>query len=121
MRAKSEHLFRRGQRGTFHLRKRIPLHLRDAYPRGKAEVLVSPRTSDEQLARERLRARLVALDPQFERMRVKLERRWTSPGAWEVQQGRTSNCGTSPRSWVRMVLETDDHLRQQGTGRRRVR
>ena len=41
MKAQSEHLFRRGQRGTFYLRKRIPLHLREAYPRGKAEVLVS--------------------------------------------------------------------------------
>ncbi|MFO1340607.1 MAG: DUF6538 domain-containing protein [Burkholderiaceae bacterium] len=117
MRAQSEHLFRRGQRGTFYLRKRIPLHLRDVYPRGKAEVLVSLRTSDEQLAKERLRAALVALDQQFERMRVKLESRWTSPATREVQQ---VNHLSEPqlqdlaRSWVRMVLETDDHLRQQG-------
>lgn len=117
MRAQSEHLFRRGQRGTFYLRKRIPLHLRDAYPRGKAEVLVSLRTCDERVAKERLRAQLVALDQQFERMRVKLETRWTSPDARAVQQ---VNHLSEPqlqdlaRSWVRMVLETDDHLRQQG-------
>ena len=47
MRAQSEHRFRRGQRGTFCLRKRIPLHLRDACPRGKAEILVRLRTSDD--------------------------------------------------------------------------
>lgn len=117
MKAQSEHLFRRGQRGTFYLRKRIPLHLRDAYPRGKAEVLVSLRTSDEQLAKERLRAQLVALDQQFERMRAKLESRWTSPATREVQQVNhlsEQQLQDLARSWVRMVLETDDHLRQQG-------
>jgi integrase len=119
MKAQSEHLFRRGQRGTFYLRRRIPLALRDAYPRGKAEFLVSLRTSDESLARERLRAELVALDQQFERMRVKLEGRWKSPGQREVQ--RVTHLSEQQlqdfaQSWVRMVLETDDHLRQQDLG-----
>ena len=54
MKAESEHLFRRGRRGILYLRKRIPLHLLDAYPRGKAEILVSLRTSDEDLAKQRL-------------------------------------------------------------------
>ena len=32
MKAESELLFRRGKRGTLYLRRRIPSHLRDAYP-----------------------------------------------------------------------------------------
>ena len=115
MKAQSEHLFRRGQRGTFYLRRRIPLSLRDAYPPGKAEVLVSLRTCDELLANERLRAELVVLDQRFERMRVKPDARWKSPGQHDAQ--RVTHLSDQQlrdfaRSWVRMTLKTDDHLRQ---------
>lgn len=117
MSPQSEHLFRRGKRGTLYLRKRIPLHLRDAYPRGKAEILLSLRTSDAQVAEVRLRAELVELDQQFERMRVKLENRWQSPSVQQAQ--RVTHLSTPQlqdlaQSWVRFVLETDEHNRRQG-------
>jgi hypothetical protein len=86
MKAQSDHLFRRGKRGTICMRKRIPQSLRDAYPPGKAEVLASLRTCDESLAKERLRAEHVALDQQFERVRVKLDARRISPGQHAAQQ-----------------------------------
>lgn len=115
--AESEHLVRRGKRRTFYMRKRIPQHLRDAYPRTKTEVLRSLRTSDAEVAKVRLRAELVALDQQFERMRVKLEGRWKSPASQAVQRVEhlsEPQLQDFAQSWVRMVLETDDHLRQRG-------
>jgi hypothetical protein len=69
------------------------------------------------LARRRLRAALVALDEEFERMRGKLDGRWKSPGLGPVQQVThlsEQQLADFAQIWVRMVLETDDHLRQQG-------
>jgi len=53
VKAISEHLFRRGSRGTLYLRRRIPTDLRGAFAPGKREVMRSLRTSDETVARRR--------------------------------------------------------------------
>ena len=65
MRAVNEHLYRRGARGTFYVRRRIPSGLRDLYPANKRELVVSLRTSDERLARARLHMEMSRMDAEF--------------------------------------------------------
>ena len=38
MKSVQEYLFRRGKRGTFYVRRRIPLDVADAYPLKKREI-----------------------------------------------------------------------------------
>lgn len=72
MQSVSENLYRRGKRGTYYLRRRIPTPLRDAYPPGKVEISCSLRTSDYGLAKQRLHAQMSAVDAQFERQKIGL-------------------------------------------------
>jgi len=114
MKAESELLFRRGKRGTLYLRRRIPSHLRDAYPPNKTEFLKSLRTSDLHVAQKRLRSELACVDEQFERMRVKLSERWKAPKLQHVTHLSEQQLQDLSQSWLRFVLETDDEVRRQG-------
>ena len=55
MRAASPQRYRRGKRGTYYLRRRIPTEVLDAFPRGVREIVRSLRTRDPQVAERTLR------------------------------------------------------------------
>jgi integrase len=114
MQAVSEHLFRRGKRGSLYLRRRIPNDVRDAYPSHKSEILLSLRTSDTAVAKLRLRAALSRLDDEFARRRVKLEERWQAPKRQQVTHLSTQHVQELADNWVRCVLETDEQTRREG-------
>ena len=77
MRAASPHLYRRGKRGTFYLRRRIPTEVLDAYRGGVREIVRSLRTRDPFIAERTLRSALVDLDREFalKATRLREERR----------------------------------------------
>ena len=134
MKAESEHLFRRGKRGILYLRKRIPLHLLDAYPRGKAEILVSLRTSDEDLAKQRLletddHLRQQGLDDdEFEELGERLvgqpKELWQLPARGQSQRllpAMLNFSGSSPKTTRRARTVTSRTRRRFSDGIRRTR
>jgi integrase len=116
MQAVSENLYRRGARGTYYLRRRIPGELRDAYPHGKQEITVSLRTRDLNLAKERLHEQLAKVKEQFAQRRAKLRLRWkSSDQALQVLTVMSQEQAQElASSYVHFVLETDEERRRQG-------
>jgi integrase len=108
------HLFRRGKRGTFYLRRRIPADVLDSYPRGKREVVVSLGTSDRARAVQVLRRRLVALDDDFESKRVALRARSLGAPRRRVRSLNAAQLDDLARLWVHAVLDTDESQRRDG-------
>jgi hypothetical protein len=96
MESVSHTLFRRGKRGTFYLRRRIPQQVRDAYPRGKVEITCSLRTSDHALAVQRLHAQMTKVNQEFERKRGQLQRRWTSSAQCAARHPPVRPAGERP-------------------------
>ena len=116
MQAVSENLYRRGKRGTYYLRRRIPTPLRDAYPPGKEEVSCSLRTSDYTLAKQRLHAQMSAIDAQFERQKIKLAQRWNAVDrtAQHVNHLSDEQVKELADNYVHCVLESDETARREG-------
>jgi integrase len=116
MESVSHTLFRRGKRGTYYLRRRIPTQLRDAYPPGRQEIICSLRTSDHALALERLHAQMAKVDQEFNRRRGQLERRWTSSAqsAQHVTYLSDQQVKDLADRYVHCVLESDDQARRGG-------
>lgn len=114
MKAISEHLFRRGRRGTLYLRRRIPTHLLDAFPHSKREFLVSLRTSDLKVAKSRQRAESHKLDLLFERAGRHLEQHWPKREVRVVNSLTQEQLDELAKGWVHAVLQTDEDTRQAG-------
>jgi integrase len=108
------HLFRRGKRGTFYLRRRIPADVLDAYPRGKREFVVSLGTSDRARAVQVLRRRLVALDDDIEAKRTALRERRIGVPRRRVRSLNAAQLDDLARLWVHGVLDTDETQRRDG-------
>lgn len=108
------HLFRRGKRGTFYLRRRIPADVLDAYPRGKREFVVSLGTSDRARAVQALRRRLVALDDDIEAKRVALREHRIGVPRRRVRSLNAAQLDDLARLWVHAVLDTDEAQRRDG-------
>ena len=114
MRAVNEHLYRRGKRGTFYVRRRIPTGLRDLYPRNKREVVVSLRTSDERLARARLHEEMARLEAEFQGRALQLRQRWNPPQRQRITSLTPALLDDLANSWVRSVLHSDEQARRHG-------
>lgn len=116
MESVQEYLSRRGKRGTYYLRRRIPSDVRDAYPAHKAEVSRSLRTSDISVAKQRLYAEMASIDAQFEERRERLKRRWTSTSQTHQQVKMLSEqqMRDLADSYVHFTLESDEAQRTQG-------
>ena len=116
MESVQEYLCRRGKRGTYYVRRRIPSDVLDAYPHNKREIARSLRTSDLTVAKTRLHAELAFVEAQFEERRERLQRRWTSssqvvqqwPSLSEQQMRELAD------SYVHFVLATDEAQRSRG-------
>lgn len=114
MKAISEHLFRRGSRGSLYLRRRIPADLRGAFPPGKREVIRSLHTSDETVAMRRLRAESSKRDDLFERARQRLAERWKRRELRTVHTLTDEPLDELARGWVHAVLQTDQETHRDG-------
>jgi hypothetical protein len=99
------HLFRRGKRGTFNLRRRIPAEARSAHPPGQCERLLSLGTTHERVARKRLRKHLAALDEEFAQRAAKL--RESPRGVQRVSRLSAEQLRDLAQVLVRATLETD--------------
>lgn len=108
------HLFRRGKRGTFYLRRRIPNDVLDAYPRGKREFVVSLGTSDRARAVQVLRRRLVAFDDDIEAKRAALREHRLGVPRRRVRSLNAAQLDDLARLWVHGVLDTDESQRRDG-------
>jgi hypothetical protein len=111
-----EHLFRRGKRGTFYVRKRVPTDLAGSFRGGRHEVVRSLRTSDPATAKMRRYETLAELESGFVRMRAKLR---AVPGQPEPQRLHT----LSPElldglaaSWLGSMLHGDEQRCLAGLG-----
>lgn len=114
MHSVDQHLFRRGKRGTFYVRRRVPSHLRDAYPLGRAELVRSLRTSDERLARSRMHAELARLETDFEQRGMHLRQRWSLPQRQQVKSLPPQLMDDLAATWVSSVLHADEQARLHG-------
>lgn len=83
MRAAAAHLYRRGKRGTYYLRRRIRVTVLDSYPRGTREIVRSLRTRGRRAAQRALRRALVDLDREFDERAARLREERQAP---EVQR-----------------------------------
>lgn len=121
-----QHLFRRGARGTFYLRRRIPRDLVDTYRRGgrrpsadgrnlgRAEICRSLRTSDPGIALTRLHAEMARIEAEFERRRSRLT---SVPGMPPMQRLSTLSdvlLGSLASSWTASLLHCDEQQRRGG-------
>jgi hypothetical protein len=107
-------LFRRGKRGTFYLRRRIPQQVRDAYPRGKVEITCSLRTSDHALAVQRLHAQMTKVNQEFERKRGQLQRRWTSSAQCAARHPPVRPAGERPGWPLRALRARSEEQARRG-------
>lgn len=114
MKSVCEHLFRRGSRGAFCLRRLISAHLSDAFPQRKREVLPNLRTSDPELAKRRLRTESARVDGVFERAGKRLDQRWQHHEQRTVHTLSDEQMDELARGWVHAVLQTDEEARRQG-------
>lgn len=116
MKAVCENLYARGKRGTLYLRRKIPSDLRDAYPHSKKEIVVSLRTSDVTVAKQRLHAQMARIEDQFAQRRERLRQRWKSSDQPHQHLTAMSDQRVQELAdwYVRCVLETDEERRRAG-------
>ena len=110
----TEHLFRRGKRGTYYVRKRIPSDLLHTYRAGKKELAVSLKTSDERLAKVRLHTELAAMEAEFARRRQKLAGVPGQPARQELRVLSPELLDDLAAAWLRSMLQGDEACRQAG-------
>jgi hypothetical protein len=109
-----EHLYRRGKRGTYYVRKRIPSDFLDTYRAGKKELTVSLKTSDARLAKVRLHTELAAMEAEFARRRQKLAGVPGQPARQELRVLSPELLDGLAAAWLRSMLHGDEACRQAG-------
>lgn len=116
MQSVQEYLFRRGKRGTFYVRRRIPLDVADAYPHKKREITRSLGTSDPSVAKKRLYLELSHIDAEFKQRREQLALRWAAAigPRQEFKALTEQQMQDLAESFVRQVLYSDEVMRTHG-------
>lgn len=114
MRAAATHLYRRGKRDTYYLRRRIPVMVLDSYPRGTREIVRSLRTRNARAAQRALRRALVDLDREFDERAARLREEHQAPAVQRVTRLAPAQLRDLAGLWVRAVLETDEETRRRG-------
>lgn len=114
MKAVEQHLFQRGKRGTYYLRRRIPADVLDAYSRRRREVVLSLGTSDRSRAIALLRRKLVELEDEFEARRVALRTRLKNRPPRKVRSLSPAQVDDLAALWLHCVLDTDESSRSGG-------
>jgi hypothetical protein len=117
-----EHLFRRGKRGTFWFRRRIPTDLVGIYKpkgcRGKAttpkEVSGSLRTTDRALAKSRLYVQLAKLEADFARCRSRLTSMPGMPAVQPLTMLSDVVLDSLAATWLGSMLHCDEQQRRAG-------
>ncbi|MCX8114917.1 MAG: hypothetical protein N3D71_07565 [Burkholderiaceae bacterium] len=114
MKAVEQHLFQRGKRGTYYLRRRIPADVLDAYSRRRREVVLSLGTSDRSRAIALLRRKLVELEDEFEARRAALRTRLKNRPPRKVRSLSPAQVDDLAALWLHCVLDTDESSRSGG-------
>ena len=114
MKAASPHLYRRGKRGTYYLRRRIPIEVLDAYRGGVREIVRSLRTRDPHIAERTPRSALVDLDREFALKSARLREQRRLPRQQRVTTLAPEQRHDLAKVWVTAVLETDEQARRNG-------
>lgn len=109
-----DHLYRRGKRGTFYVRQRIPADIVDTYRGGKRELVRSLRTSDISLATKRLYAQLAAFEAEFTRRRGKLRGMPGQPPRQVLHKLSPELIDGLASSWLTSMLHGDEVRRLEG-------
>lgn len=110
----SEYFYERSKSGTKYCRKRIPQALLRAYPKSKTDITVSLHTTDLGLGKKRLHAALVRIDAEFARVAIELKARDDAKARKRVECLSDEQLKSLADYWVRQVLLTDQHRRNEG-------
>ncbi|MCP9760767.1 integrase [Aquitalea sp. S1-19] len=112
MKAIAENLCRRGKKGVYYCRRRVPHDLLPLY--GRAEILRSLKTADESIARQRWREVMVGLDREFSDRRQQLAAMLEPSEPITVPLLTDQFVENLGRYWVQQVLSFDDTVRLAG-------
>lgn len=113
MKAIGNGLYRRGIQATIYLRKRIPAHLRRAYPEGQDEKVVCLRTSDLREAKTRAVFERARIEAEFEQKRVELDLQRASTRTERIRKLTDSQLESVVSFWSHQVLTQDERRRDQ--------
>lgn len=114
MKAISENLYTRGIHGTLYVRRRIPAAIRAAYPAQQEHIVRSLGTADRRAAKELGRAENTRIDAEFRQKRQELDLSRASLAAKRIAQLDDGQLQAVAKFWVRQVLLSDEHRRQEG-------
>ncbi|MFO0445533.1 MAG: DUF6538 domain-containing protein [Betaproteobacteria bacterium] len=110
------HLYRRGRRGRYCVRKFIPRAIHDAYPPGRREVVRSLFTSDERKALKRSHVTLAEIKREFEEKRrlfgQRAERFRANAGCSDLMLISSETAPGLEALMLRQFLEGDDEQRR---------
>jgi integrase len=110
----SEYLVPRGKSGIFYIRRRIPTAILSAYPKGKAEIVRSLRTSDRAEATKRFRLEQVRIDAEFAAQSLSLKERDKALKLSHVKSLTDEQIRNLANYWSYRVLLRDAEVRQNG-------
>ncbi|TIC82418.1 DUF6538 domain-containing protein [Crenobacter intestini] len=113
MKVVSENFYRRGKKGTFYCRRRVPHDLVSLYG-GRHEILRSLKTSDESITLQRWRACMVELDQTFADLRKRHAALLDPAEPILVPHLSAPFVENLGRFWVQQVLLSDDAARLAG-------
>jgi len=105
---------RRGARGTFYLRRRIPRHLLSSFLDGRREIVVSLRTTDRRIAERRFHAEQLKTEAVLASHQAQLEEQLRAQQALRHQAPAAPTPEFVTDTLVDMALRGDDYWRFLG-------
>lgn len=114
MKTLSENFYERGKSEVKYCRRRIPQALLPAYGPKQTHITVSLGTSDLRIGKERLYAEMVRIDAEFARLTAELKKRDEARVRKRLECLSDEQLKAMADHWVRQVLLTDQHRRNEG-------
>jgi len=107
-------VFKRGKRGVYYVRRRIPKALLTAYPRGQMEIVRSLRTADAKQARSKAILELANIERDFAAKRSEIDLSRASENPVSVGSLSDEQLAGIGDFWSQQVLLADEQRREAG-------
>ena len=107
-------VFKRGKRGVYYVRRRIPKTLLSAYPRGQMEIVRSLRTVDSREARSKAILELATIEREFAAKRSEIDLSRASENPVTVRRLSDEQLAGIGDFWSQRILLADEQRREAG-------